>query len=147
VTDTDARLPAWLCVLPVVTHKQGEAQILSNLDITRRQAMDRYSQHVAHCSECKAALSKTQATANVAAITAVASLVAACLVASIRATAALNPAAVPSWLSSVVSAGAPAVLGLTGPLVVLGLAAAAVCFLAKKLEGLFYFREFERPVF
>lgn len=109
--------------------------------------MDRYSQHVAHCSECKAALTKTQATANAAAITAVASLIGACLVASVRATAALNPAAVPSWLSSVVSCGSPAVLGLTGPLLGLGLVATAVCFLAKKLEGLFYFREFERPVF
>lgn len=110
--------------------------------------MDRYSQHVAHCSECKAALSKTQATANAAAITAVASLIGTCLVASVRATAALNPAAVPSWLLGVVSCGSPtAVLGLTGPLLVLGLVATAVCFLAKKLEGLFYFREFERPVF
>lgn len=126
---------------------QGDKKILSNLDITRRQAMDRYTQHVQHCSECKAALANTQATANAAAFTAVACVVCACLVASIRATAALSPGTVPGWLSGVVSWGVPGVLGLTGPLVLLGVAAAGVYFLAKKLEGLFYFREFERPVF
>jgi anti-sigma factor RsiW len=126
---------------------QGDRAILDNLDITRRQALDRYTQHVQHCSECKAALANTQATATAAAVAAVASVVGACLVASIRATAALSPDSVPTWLSGVVSWGAPGVLGLTGPLLLAGAAAVVVYFLAKKLEGLFYYREFERPVF
>jgi len=109
--------------------------------------MDRYTQHVQHCSECKAALAKTQSTAAAAAIAAVACLVGACLVASVRATAALQPAAVPGWLSGVVSWGSPGVLGLTGPLLLFGLVATGVYFLAKKLEGLFHYREFVRPVF
>lgn len=129
---------------------QGDKEILHNLDITRRQAMDRYTQHVQHCSECKAALANTQKTATAAAAAMVAAVVGACLVASIRATAALQPAAVPAWLAGVAAWGVgpgAGVLGLTGPLLLVGLVAAGVYYLAKKLEGLFYYREFERPVF
>jgi anti-sigma factor RsiW len=136
-----------MLLLCVYVFLQGDNAILSNLDITQRQAMDRYTQHVQHCSECKAALKNTQNTANAAAVAAVASVVGACLVASIRATAALSPGSVPAWLCGVVSWGCPGVLGLTGPLVLLGLFAAGVYFLAKKLEGLFHYREFVRPVF
>lgn len=121
--------------------------ILDNLDITRRQAMDRYTQHVQHCSECKAALSNTQSTASAAAVAAVASVVGACLVASVRATAAMQPDVVPGWLAGLVAWGSPGLLGLAGPLLLFGLVAAGVHFVAKKLEGLFYFREFVRPVF
>lgn len=109
--------------------------------------MDRYTQHVQHCSECKAALSNTQATAAAAAVVALGSLVAACMVASVRATAALSPGSVPQWLSGLVGWGAPGVLGLTGPLLLVGLVAVGVHLAAKKLEGLFYYREFTRPVF
>jgi anti-sigma factor RsiW len=142
-------LPA-LCAFslaPLSVCLQGNKAILDNLDITRRQAMDRYTQHVQHCSECKAALSNTQKTATAAAAAVIASAVGACLVASIRATAALQPGSVPAWLSGLVSWGAPGVLGLTGPLLLVAAVAGCVYFLAKKLEQLFYYREFERPVF
>lgn len=146
------------CVMsPAATHDpwQGREAILKNLDLTRRQAMDRYTQHVQHCAECKAALSRTQAIAATAAAAAVGAFVAACLVASVRATAALAPAAVPAWVAGVASWGVVAdggsgvggVLGLCGPLLLLGLAAVGVHFLAKKLEGLFFYREYDRPAF
>jgi anti-sigma factor RsiW len=129
---------------------QDEATLFRNLDLTRRQAMDRYSQHVQHCSECKAALARTQAVAASAAIAAVAAVVGACVVASVRAAAALTPGAVPGWLLGMASwgfGGSGSVLGLAGPLLLLGLAAAGVHVLASKLEGLFHYREFVRPTF
>lgn len=136
-----------LVVLPLLLLLlQGASTILANLNLTPRQAMDRYSQHVQHCSHCKAALSKTQAVAAAALVTAVAALAAACLAASVRATAALSPAAVPGWLLGVAGAGGQ-LFGLAGPLLLLGLAAAGVHVVAKKLEGLFHYREFTRPAF
>jgi anti-sigma factor RsiW len=125
---------------------QGSSTVLANLNLTPRQAMDRYSQHVQHCSHCKAALAKTQAVAAAALAAAIAALAAACLAASVRATAALSPDAVPGWLLGVVSAGGQ-VVGLAGPLLLLGLVAAGVHVAAKKLEQLFYYREFTRPAF
>ncbi|WIA30048.1 hypothetical protein OEZ86_000143 [Tetradesmus obliquus] len=132
--------------IPFPEHMQGASTVLANLNLTPRQAMDRYSQHVQHCSHCKAALSKTQAVAAAALATAVAALAAACLAASVRATAALSPAAVPGWLLGVAGAGGQ-LFGLAGPLLLLGLAAAGVHVVAKKLEGLFHYREFTRPAF
>jgi hypothetical protein len=125
---------------------QGASTILANLNLTPRQAMDRYSQHVQHCSHCKAALARTQAVAAAALATAVAAVAAACLAASVRATAALSPAAVPAWLLGGVSAGGQMV-GLAGPLLLLGLEAAGVHIAAKNLEQLFFYREFTRPAF
>jgi hypothetical protein len=125
---------------------QGAKAVLSNLDITSQQAMDRFTQHVQHCTHCKAALARTQSTANAALAAAVGCLAVACLAASARATAALAPAAMPAWLVAAAGAGCQT-FGLAAPLLLLGLAAVAVHIVAKKVEQLFYYREFTRPAF
>ncbi|KAF6257312.1 hypothetical protein COO60DRAFT_1640038 [Scenedesmus sp. NREL 46B-D3] len=132
--------------IPFPEHLQGASAVLTNLNITPRQAMDRYSQHVQHCSHCRKALGRTQSVAAAALVTALAALAGACLAASVRAAAATSPAAVPGWLLGLVSAGGQAV-GLAGPLLLLGLVAVGVHVAAKKVEQLFHYREFTRPAF
>lgn len=125
---------------------QGPADVLSNLDLTSRQAMDRFTQHVQHCTHCKAALARTQAIAKAALATAAGCLAVACLAASARATAALAPSAVPAWLVAAAGAGCQT-FGLAAPLLLLGLVAVGVHIAAKKIEQLFFYREFTRPAF
>eukprot|EP00879_Flechtneria_rotunda_P032400 GHRR01035601.1.p1 GENE.GHRR01035601.1~~GHRR01035601.1.p1 ORF type:complete len:156 (-),score=57.99 GHRR01035601.1:152-619(-) len=132
--------------VPFPAHMQGPNQVLANLDITPQQAMDRYSQHVSHCTHCKRALARTQATATATMAAAIASLVGACLAASVRATASLAPSTVPGWLLRVTNAGC-SLVGLPGPLLLLGLFAIGVHLVAKQVEQLFYYKDFKRPAF
>jgi hypothetical protein len=122
-----------------------------------RQILDRYSQHVRHCTHCSKALSNTQKVAAratalafglaaAAAAAALAKALAPVFAATAGATAVLQGGAaaaqlLPDWLSSC--------LGFFGPgnLLLLSAAAVVVAWAARGLERQFIFVPFDRKPF